>query len=79
MSVAAVQELRSDDGRHTLVVSDGTVRRELPVARRHAREVRERLAEAAGTVMTGTETPGTQTPGTRTPGTETTSTAVGPT
>lgn len=74
VSVAAVRELRSDDGRHTMVVSDGTVRRELPVARRHAREVRERLAETPGTVMTGTATPGTQTPGTRT-----TSTAVGPT
>lgn len=46
VAVASVRELRADDGRYTLVVSDGTVRRELPVARRHAREVRARLAEA---------------------------------
>jgi DNA-binding LytR/AlgR family response regulator len=45
VAVTAVRELRSDDGRHTLVVGDGSLRRELPVARRHAREVRERLAE----------------------------------
>ncbi|MFC5382368.1 LytR/AlgR family response regulator transcription factor [Aquipuribacter nitratireducens] len=45
VAVAAVRELRTEDGRHALVVGDGAVRRELPVARRHAREVRERLAE----------------------------------
>ncbi|MFC3689588.1 LytR/AlgR family response regulator transcription factor [Aquipuribacter hungaricus] len=47
VAVGAVTELRSDDGHHTLVVAAGGVRRELPVARRHAREVRERLVEAA--------------------------------
>ena len=49
VAVAAVRELRSDEGRYTLVVSDGAVSRELPVARRHAREVRARLAEAGPT------------------------------
>lgn len=48
VAVAAVRELRSDDGRHTVVVEQGQTRRELPVARRHAREVRERLVDAAG-------------------------------
>ena len=47
VAVRAVRELRSDDGHHTLVVASGGVSRELPVARRHAREVRERLVEAA--------------------------------
>lgn len=50
VAVGAVRELRSDDGRHSLVVGDGSLRRELPVARRHAREVRERLERAPGTV-----------------------------
>jgi DNA-binding LytR/AlgR family response regulator len=48
VAVAAVRELRSDDGRHSLVVGEGPQRRELPVARRHAREVRERLERDAG-------------------------------
>ncbi len=47
VAVRAVLELRSDDGHHSLVVSVGGARRELPVARRHAREVRERLVDAA--------------------------------
>lgn len=47
VAVAAVRELRSDDGRQTVLVDDGGARRELPVARRHAREVRERLVDAA--------------------------------
>lgn len=47
VAVRAVTELRSDDGHHTLVVAADGVRRELPVARRHAREVRERLVDAA--------------------------------
>jgi DNA-binding LytR/AlgR family response regulator len=47
VAVRAVRELRSDDGHHTLVVASGGLRRELPVARRHAREVRERLVDAA--------------------------------
>lgn len=47
VAVRWVRELRSDDGHHTLVVASGGLRRELPVARRHAREVRERLVEAA--------------------------------
>ena len=47
VAVRAVRELRSDDGHHTMVVASGGVSRELPVARRHAREVRERLVEAA--------------------------------
>lgn len=47
VAVRAVAELRSDDGHHTLLVVSGGLRRELPVARRHAREVRERLVEAA--------------------------------
>lgn len=48
VAVAAVRELHSEDGRHTVVVEQGQTRRELPVARRHAREVRERLVDAAG-------------------------------
>ncbi|WP_380169440.1 LytR/AlgR family response regulator transcription factor [Jannaschia sp. R86511] len=48
VAVAAVRELRSDDGRHSVVLEQGPTRRELPVARRHAREVRERLVDAAG-------------------------------
>jgi DNA-binding LytR/AlgR family response regulator len=48
VAVAAVRELRSDDGRHVVVLDEGGTRRELPVARRHAREVRERLVDAAG-------------------------------
>ena len=47
VAVRAVRELRSDDGHHSLVVDAGGVSRELPVARRLAREVRERLVEAA--------------------------------
>lgn len=48
VAVSAVRELRSDDGRHVVVLDEGGTRRELPVARRHAREVRERLVDAAG-------------------------------
>ncbi len=47
VAVHAVRELRTEDGRHTVVVGEGAGRRELPVARRHAREVRERLVDAA--------------------------------
>ncbi len=47
VQVRAVRELRSDDGHHTLVVAADGLSRELPVARRHAREVRERLVDAA--------------------------------
>jgi DNA-binding LytR/AlgR family response regulator len=47
VAVQAVWELRSDDGRYSVVLAEGGARRELPVARRHAREVRERLVDAA--------------------------------
>lgn len=53
VAVRAVAELRSDDGHHSVLVVSGALRRELPVARRHAREVRERLVEAAAPAQGG--------------------------
>jgi DNA-binding LytR/AlgR family response regulator len=57
VAVASIAEYRSEGGRSSVVLSGGV---QLPVARRHAREVRERLLDVAAEPLPPVEPPGSR-------------------